>query len=48
MVFNLEVDGQHVYHVASNGLLAHNVCSWGNIGSHGPMDVCQALTGGEK
>ena len=24
MVFNLEVDGQHVYHVASNGLLVHN------------------------
>ncbi|MFN9970069.1 MAG: polymorphic toxin-type HINT domain-containing protein, partial [Phycisphaerae bacterium] len=26
MVFNLEVDGQHVYHVASSGLLVHNAC----------------------
>lgn len=26
MVFNLEVDGQHVYHVASSGLLVHNDC----------------------
>ena len=26
MVFNLEVDGQHVYHVASSGLLVHNSC----------------------
>jgi hypothetical protein len=24
MVFNLEVDGQHVYHVAASGLLVHN------------------------
>jgi hypothetical protein len=26
MVFNLEVDGQHVYHVATSGLLVHNNC----------------------
>ncbi|APZ94504.1 polymorphic toxin-type HINT domain-containing protein [Fuerstiella marisgermanici] len=26
MVFNLEVDGEHVYSVASNGLLVHNDC----------------------
>ena len=26
MVFNLEVDGQHVYSVAGNGLLVHNTC----------------------
>ena len=25
-VYNLEVDGQHVYSVAENGLLAHNDC----------------------
>jgi hypothetical protein len=28
MVFNLEVDAQHVYHVAGSGLLVHNVCPW--------------------
>lgn len=27
MVFNLEIDGQHVYSVAGNGLLVHNECS---------------------
>ena len=26
MVFNLEVDGEHVYCVASGGLLIHNSC----------------------
>lgn len=36
MVFNLEVDGQHVYHVASSGLLVHNVCPW-DIGYSRPV-----------
>lgn len=26
MVFNLEIDGQHVYHVGNDGILAHNSC----------------------
>ena len=26
-VFNLEVDGEHVYHVGLNGLLVHNTCT---------------------
>jgi hypothetical protein len=26
-VFNLEVDGEHVYHVGLNGVLVHNTCT---------------------
>ena len=26
MVYNLEIDGEHVYHVGDNGLLVHNDC----------------------
>ena len=26
-VYNLEVDGEHVYHVGLNGLLVHNMCA---------------------
>ena len=26
MVYNLEIDGEHVYHVGENGLLVHNAC----------------------
>lgn len=36
MVFNLEVDGQHVYHVANSGLLVHNDC---------PIDAVFGLDG---
>ena len=34
MVFNLEVDAQHVYSVAGNGLLVHNACS--STSGHSP------------
>ena len=27
MVYNLEIDAEHVYHVGQNGLLIHNACS---------------------
>jgi hypothetical protein len=37
MVFNLEVDGQHVYHVASSGLLVHNNC----LGDLTPGEIAQ-------
>jgi hypothetical protein len=37
MVFNLEVDGQHVYHVASSGLLVHNDC----LGDLTPGEIAQ-------
>jgi len=47
MVFNLEVDGQHVYHVTSSGCW-HIIFFPGGIGSHGPMDACKALTAGER
>ena len=26
MVYNLEIDAEHVYHVGDNGLLVHNDC----------------------
>jgi hypothetical protein len=34
-VFNLEVDGEHVYHVSSAGVLVHNECPKGVAGSSG-------------
>ncbi|MFO0425738.1 MAG: polymorphic toxin-type HINT domain-containing protein [Planctomyces sp.] len=39
MVFNLEVDGQHVYHVASSGLLVHNDCSFVDLMSKDEADL---------
>lgn len=41
MVFNLEVDGQHVYHVAASGLLVHNSCDWQGsaIGAMSPTHI---------
>ena len=42
MVFNLEVDGQHVYSVAGNGLLVHNDCGIASValgGGHVGIDV---------
>jgi hypothetical protein len=54
MVFNLEVDGQHVYHVAGNGLLVHNACPWDEwkIGEHAigpqPGHNWEKLLGGSE
>lgn len=31
-VYNLEVDGEHVYHVGLNGVLVHNMCAPKGIG----------------
>ncbi|MFN9977856.1 MAG: polymorphic toxin-type HINT domain-containing protein, partial [Phycisphaerae bacterium] len=45
MVFNLEVDGQHVYHVASSGLLVHNDCSFID-GTHYPEKVLEQISHG--
>ena len=47
-VFNLEVDDSHSYLVGELGVWAHNSCpeGLGNIGSHGPMSVNDALRHG--
>ena len=39
-VYNLEIDGEHVYHVTTNGLLVHNACPWDKmaVGEHALQD----------
>ncbi len=46
MVFNLEVDGQHVYHVANSGLLVHNVCPM-NIAFSRPVAPGEVFKNGD-
>lgn len=38
LVYNLEVDAEHVYHVSDTGLLVHNVCPW----EVGPFNVLKS------
>jgi hypothetical protein len=47
MVFNLEVDGQHVYHVANSGLLVHNGCGIATI-TGSSSHVAVAVTEGTQ
>lgn len=33
-VFNIEIEGEHVYHIAETGVLVHNTCTPKSTGSH--------------
>ncbi len=44
-VYNLEVDGEHVYHVGLNGVLVHNTCGV-NLGRQQTLKSMHRETGG--
>lgn len=47
VVYNLEIDGQHVYHVGSGGVLVHNSCGNPHVDG-GTVDIDQALDGATR